>query len=218
MGGLGGALSPPSDRMPPQRDDLDRILHDLRGPLNSVVMHLEVLKRALAGEPDALASVVTIQHELSRLATLLPAAFEVLALERDSVERVSLRALVSRAIDEHGLSTVEVQDGSWPDVNGDPALLALAIAHLLKNALAATRAAGRADRPPRVGVETGRPGAVTLVVRDWGTGLRSTNPKVLIRLAGVGLLTVERVARLHGGHLSFAAPGNGAEVRLTLPA
>jgi signal transduction histidine kinase len=202
--------------MPAPRDDLDRILHDLRGPLNSVVMHLEVLKRALAGEPDALAGVGTIQQELSRLATMLPAAFEVLALERNTVERVSLRALVSRAIDEHGLSTVEVQDGSWPDVNGDPALLALAIGHLLKNAVAATRAAGT-DRQPRVGVETDRPDAVTLIVRDWGTGLRSTNPKVLIRLAGVGLLTVERVARLHGGHLSFAAPGDGAEVRLTLP-
>lgn len=204
--------------MPSPRDDLDRILHDLRGPLNSVVMHLEVLKRALAGEPDALASVATIQHELSRLAMMLPAAFEVMALERDTVERVSLRTLVSRAIDEHGLSTIEVQDGPWPDVNGDPGLLALAIAHLLKNAIAATRAAGRTDHPPRVGVETDRPGSVTLVVRDWGTGLRSTNPKVLIRLAGVGLLTVERVARLHGGHLSFAAPGDGAEVRLTLPA
>jgi signal transduction histidine kinase len=204
--------------MPAPRDDLDRILHDLRGPLNSVVMHLEVLKRALAGEPDALASVGTIQQELSRLATMLPAAFEVLALERNTVERVSLRALVSRAIDEHALSTVELQDGCWPDVNGDPALLALAIAHLLKNAIAATRAAGRTDRQPRVGVETDRPDAVTLVVRDWGTGLRSTNPKILIRLAGVGLLTVERVARLHGGHLSFAATGDGTEVRLTLPA
>jgi signal transduction histidine kinase len=68
-----------------------------------------------------------------------------------------------------------------------------------------------------VAVETAEPGRVTLVVRDWGTGFRSTDPKVLVRLAGVGLLTVERVARLHGGRLSFASPGDGAEVRLTLP-
>jgi signal transduction histidine kinase len=204
--------------MPPPREDLDRILHDLRGPLNSVVMHLEVLKRTLTGDPEALASLTTIQHELSRLATMLPAAFDVIALERGDVERVNLRALVQRAIDEHRLFAVEVQDGRWPDVNGDAALLVLAIAHLLRNALAATRAGGRTDHPPRVGVETDHPGSVTLVVRDWGTGLKSTNPKVLIRLAGVGLLTVERVARLHGGRLSFASPGEGAEVRLTLPA
>ena len=204
--------------MPRPRDDLDRILHDLRGPLNSVAMHLELLKRALSDDPDALHSVATIQHELSRLATMLPAAFDVIALEREAVERVSLRTLVLRAIDEHRLSGVEVVDGAWPEVTGDPHLLTLAIAHLVRNAWGATRAAGRTDRPPRVGVETGDAGSVTLVVRDWGTGLKSTNPKVLIRLAGVGLLTVERVARLHGGRLSFASPGDGAEVRLTLPA
>jgi signal transduction histidine kinase len=96
--------------------------------------------------------------------------------------------------------------------------LVLAIAHLVRNALAASRAAGRTHQPPRVAVDTGEPGHVTLVVRDWGTGFKHSNPKGLVRLAGVGLLTVERVARLHGGRLSFASPGDGAEVRLTLPA
>jgi signal transduction histidine kinase len=204
--------------LPPSREDLDRILHDLRGPLNSMVMHVEVLKRALADDPDALVSVATIQGELSRLARMLPSAFEVLSLERADVARVGLRTLVDRAIAEHGLSPVDVDDGPWPEVAGDPALLVLAIAHLLRNASAATRAAGRTEPPPRVSVDTTEPGRVTLVVRDWGTGFRSTNPKVLIRLAGVGLLTVERVARLHGGRVAFASPPDGAEVRLTLPA
>ena len=200
------------------REDLDRILHDLRGPLNSMVMHVEVLKRALADDPDALASVAALQGELGRLARMLPAAFEVLALERGEVARVSLRALVDRALVEHRLPAVQVQEGPWPDVDVDAELVILAIAHLVRNALAATDAAGRTDRPPRLAVETGGPGRVTLVVRDWGTGLPNTNPKVLIRLAGVGLLAVERVVRLHAGRLSFASPGDGAEVRLTLPA
>ena len=204
--------------MPPPREDLDRILHDLRGPLNSMVMHVEVLKRALADDPDALASVTAIQQELSRLTRMLPAAFDVLALERGEIARVNLRALVDRALVEHRLPKVEVQDGAWPQIDGDADLLVLAIAHLVRNALAATRASGRDDPPPRIAVETTEPGRVTLVVRDWGTGFKKTNPRVLVRLAGVGLLTVERVARLHGGRLSFAAPGDGAEVRLTLPA
>jgi signal transduction histidine kinase len=204
--------------MSPPREDLDRILHDLRGPLNSMVMHVEVLKRVLAEDPDALVSVTAIQGELARLTRMLPTAFDVLGLERGEVGRVNLRALVERALVEHRLPKIQVQDGAWPDVRGDGDLLVLAIAHLVRNALAATSAAGRTDPPPRVSVDTGEPGRVTLVVRDWGTGFKSTNPKVLVRLAGVGLLTVERVARLHGGHLSFASPGDGAEVRLTLPA
>jgi len=205
-------------KSPPPREDLDRILHDLRGPLNSMVMHVEVLKRVLADDPDALASVSAIQQELSRLTRMLPAAFDVLSLERGQVGRVSLRALVDRALVEHRLAAVQVQDGAWPEVDGDADLLVLAIAHLLRNALAATRAAGRTDPPPRVAVDTAEPGHVTLTVRDWGTGFKNSNPKGLVRLAGVGLLTVERVARLHGGRLSFASPGDGAEVRLTLPA
>jgi signal transduction histidine kinase len=204
--------------MRPIREDLDRILHDLRGPLNSASIHLEVLKRAVADDPDALSSVTMIQQGLSRMAAMLPAAFGVISLERGDVKRLNLRALVQRAIDEHGLAAVEVDEGPWPEINGDGDLLALAIAHLLRNAITATRDGGRTDRPPRARVETDRPDSVTLVVRDWGRGFKSTNPKVLIRLAGVGLLTVERVARLHGGQLSFVNPGNGAEVRLTLPA
>jgi signal transduction histidine kinase len=66
---------------------------------------------------------------------------------------------------------------------------------------------------------------VALVVRDEGPGLRTTNSRALIRLAisaagrpSVGLLTVERVARLHGGALDLgAARGGGAEAVLTLP-
>ena len=204
--------------MPPLREDLDRILHDLRGPLNSATMHLEVLKRAVADDRDALANVALIQQELSRLAAMLPKAFSVIALERGDVKRVGLRALVQRAIDEHGLSPVEVQEGAWPEVNGDADLLVLAIAHLLRNAIAAMREAGRAERPARVSVEIEGRAEVTLIVRDWGRGFKGANPKVLIRLGGVGLITVERVARLHGGRLHLTTPGDGAEVRLTLPA
>jgi len=200
------------------REDLDRILHDLRGPLNAMVMHVEVLKRVLAADADALASVATIQQELARLARLLPAAFDVLGLERGEVARVNLRSLVDRALVEHRLAAVQVQDGAWPDVEGDADLLMLAIAHLVRNALAATHSAGRTDHPPRVAVDTAEPGRATLVVRDWGAGFKNSNPKLQIRLNGVGLLTVERVARLHGGQLSFGSPGVGAEVRLTLPA
>jgi sensor histidine kinase regulating citrate/malate metabolism len=62
-------------------------------------------------------------------------------------------------------------------------------------------------------------------VRDHGSGLRSTNPKVIIRLRssgkpghqGVGLLRVERIARLHGGSVRFEAPGPGARVTLLVP-
>jgi signal transduction histidine kinase len=207
-------------------EDLERLLHDLRGPLNAMSMHAEVLKRAIGPEDAAAtASVRTIQHETERLADMLVAAIGIVALERTASERVSLRSIVDIAREEAGAKDVVVREGPWPEVVGDPRLLGLAIGHLLRNAMEATDAKGAGTPPPEVSVENGG-GAVRLSVRDHGAGLRSTNPKVMIRLRasakpghqGVGLMIVERVARLHGGVLAFADATPGARVTLQLRA
>ena len=66
------ASPPPEDvRRPTLPADLERLLHDLRGPLNSAVMHLEVVKRAGVDDPLAKQSLETIGQELVRLARML---------------------------------------------------------------------------------------------------------------------------------------------------
>jgi signal transduction histidine kinase len=206
--------------------DLDRLLHDLRGPLNALTMHLEAVRRAGPDNPAGRASLEAARQEVDRLAQLLPAAFEVAALERGRVSRLNLGGLVRSALARHGVASIAVADEAWPDVEGDPDLLGLAVAHLTRNALAATRAAGADRPPPRVSWRPAGSGRVALVVRDWGTGLRTANSRALIRLAlspvtgrpSVGLLTVERVARLQGGDLELhAAADGGVEAMLTLP-
>jgi C4-dicarboxylate-specific signal transduction histidine kinase len=80
-------------------------------------------------------------------------------------------------------------------------------------------------RSPRVSAAVeGR--EVQVRVQDWGPGLRATDPKLVIRPwhsskpghRGLGLVTAERVARLHGGALRFATSPDGALVTLVLPA
>jgi signal transduction histidine kinase len=212
--------------MPGLPGDLDRILHDLRGPLNSIAMHAEVLRRAVREDGVASESVRTIQQELERLAEMLVAAGDVLSLERGQSRRVNLREVVDAALDGARLKNVTVTPGAWPDVDADPALLGRAVAHLVENALDATQAAGAGTPPPELSPETDGGGTVALVVRDFGVGVKSTNPKVLIRLRhpskpghqGTGLIAVERIARLHGGSLRFESPGRGTRVVLVLPA
>lgn len=208
-------------------EDLDRLLHDLRGPLNALTMHLEVLKRLSRGDPAALQSLEAIQQEALRLAMLLPAAFSVMALEPAPPTRLDLGVLVRRAVEAEGAGRVSVAEGPWPEILGDEHLLVPAVAHLVRNALTATEAAGPGRRLPHVGFRPGEAGRVVLSVRDWGTGLRTTNPRALIRLAlspksgrpTLGLVTAERVARLHGGTLTFdSPPGGGAEVAMLLEA
>jgi signal transduction histidine kinase len=202
--------------------ELARLLHDLRGPLNSAVMHLEVLTRTVADDPISADSLRTVLQQLARLSDMLPAAFAVAALEAGPPSRVSLRGLVERARAEPSLKAIQVLDGPWPEVSGDAALLEAAIGHLLRNAAEATPAGGRA---PEVSAALEADG-VALSVRDWGTGLPNAAPKVLGRLLhstkpghrGIGLVTVERIARLHGGSMSFEVLPDGTRAMLRLAA
>ena len=206
----------------PLPPDLGRLLHDLRGPLNSLTMHAEVLKRTVRDDPLAADSLRTVLEQLGRLAEMLPAAFAVASLERGDWGVVDLGAVAAAARGDAG-GPVTLADGRWPTVRGDAELLTLALAHLFRNAVEATAAAAGAP-PPQVGASVdGEETRVT--VRDWGPGLRTTDAKLLIRLLhstkpghrGLGLVTVERIARLHGGTLAFESPGAGTLVTLSLP-
>ena len=202
--------------------ELARLLHDLRGPLNSAVMHLEVLKRIVAEDPASADSLRTVLQQLVRLSEMLPAAFSVAALETAALERVSLHTVAARARQEPGLESARLAPGPWPEVDADEALLTLAVGHLIRNAVEATAPGAPAPEVSAGSTDDG----VVLAVRDWGRGLPTSNPKLLVRLLhstkaghrGLGLVSVERVARLHGGSLAFEALPDGARVTLRLPA
>src|SRR5206468_3810530 len=144
---------------------------------------------------------------------------------RREARPVDLGAVVRGALEDTGAKEVSVAGGAWPTVTGDPELLRRALAHLVENAVDATREAGRGTQVPEVRAERDGAGLVALVVRANGPGLKSTNPKVWIRLRGttktghqgLGLVTVERIARLHGGSLRFDSPGVGTQAVLLLP-
>jgi signal transduction histidine kinase len=184
-------------------------------------MHLEVVKRAVPHDLPAKQSIDTVLQEVERLAVMLPAAFQVVALEAGELHALDVRALVEGVVKEHGFTAVTLAPAPWPRALGDERLLALAVQHLLRNALEAT--AKDAPRAPHVSAHT-TPEGVVLSVRNWGATLPSTSPKVVIRLGsrrkpghqGVGLVTVERIARLLGGALRFETPEDGADVRLVL--
>jgi signal transduction histidine kinase len=204
----------------PLPGELARLLHDLRGPLNSAGIHLEVLKRAVADDPVAADSLRTIVQQLARVAAMLPDALTVAAIEAGVLQPISLRDVAARAAEPYGAAVI-VEEGAWPTVRGDAAALALALGEVIGNAVEATK---EGAPPPRVtAVIAG--GEVIVSVRDRGEGLRTTNPKLLIRLGhstkpghrGYGLLIAERVARLHNGRLTFESTPEGATVSLVLP-
>jgi len=211
-------------RRAPLPADLDRLLHDLRGPLNSAVLHLQALKRRIGEDPTAGASLQSIQQEVERLAAMLPVAFSLCALEMGPSRPLLLRSVVESAIDERARKRVHVDPGPWPEIDGDERLLVLAARQLILNALDA----GGEDGEVRVSIEI-EPGdgqTVALVVRDSGAGFKTKNTDAVVRLMagakpghlGVGLLVAQRVARMHGGVLTLETDASGGVVRLVLRA
>ena len=210
-------------RQAPLPVDLDRLLHDLRGPLNAAVLHLQALKRLVGDDDAAQVSLQSIQKELDRLTAMLPVAFAVGALEMGPRRRVLLRSIVESATDAAMRKRVRVEESAWPEVDGDERLLVLAMQQLLANALEASSEDGEV----RVAVEPGERGIVAIVVRDAGKGFPTRNPNAAVRLMagtkpghlGIGLLVAQRIARLHGGALTVeTAPEGGGIVRFAVAA
>ena len=197
-----------------------RMSHVLRGSLQGALLNLQALAVTLDTDTAAEETIGVVREELLRGSRMLLAAFEIMSLELGPVTRINLEALVRRALDEHGVDRVVVVPGAWPEVTGDARLLALAVAHLARNAREATLPRKRA--PEIRGDE--RDGSVEVTIRDWGRGFGAEKPpgrafgSSRADHAATGLLTAERIARLHGGRLSFESLSRGTEVRLSLPA
>jgi signal transduction histidine kinase len=199
------------------RSELDAIDHALRGGLNTTLLNLQLLANAIGPEAAGGVLIERARGEINRLAELLlPAALSVLALEIKRTERVDLRQLVTSTLPQHGFDRVVLSPGPSPTVSGDPDLLALALVHLTRNAVAATPEEGP---PPRIDLGVG-PGQALLRVTN---ACREAIPAVINgNIAGRrghlgGLVIVTRVARLHGGALMYEVVDDQLVARLTIP-
>ncbi len=200
--------------------EIYRMSHVLRGSLQTTLLNVQSLAVTLAGDAEAQESIRIIRQELLTAGRMLLAAFEICSLELGDVRRMNLRALVKRALQESGVEGIVLSPGTWPDVVGDAQLLGHAIAHLARNAATATPPR---TRPPEIHAASRRDGGVSVRVRDWGGGFGAVEPPGRAFSSGrpehaaTGLLTVERIARLHGGSLSFESSSRGTAVSLSLP-
>jgi signal transduction histidine kinase len=168
-----------------------------------------------------------------RMASLIDALLGLSRLSRTEVarERVDLSELARTVLDElagaepsRSVETI-VEDGLV--VTGDPRLLRAVLENLLGNALKFTRGRDPARIELRRATHEGSP---CYCVRDNGAGF---NMEYLGRLFtpfqrlhktgqfegnGVGLATVERIIRRHGGRVwADGVPEQGASFYFTLP-
>lgn len=210
------------------------VSHDLRAPLRSLAGFSEILLEDYGGQFDARGEryLNHIRNASEEMGQLIDALLQLSRLTRAEMRRecVNVTALARdiigslRSNEPQRAVSVSIPDGMTDQA--DPRLLRVVLDNLLGNAWKFTRRQDRAC----IEVETiARNGVPLYVVRDNGAGFDMAYAAKLFapfqRLhgvrdfegTGIGLATVQRIIRRHGGRIwAEAAPGAGATFYFTL--
>ena len=210
------------------------VSHDLRGPLRSINGFSQLVLEEYADKLDENGRrfLEYIRGGTLRLSELTDALLELARVARAPLKRepVDLSALAARAAEElrrgdpERVCTVEIEPGLTAE--GDARLLGALVTNLMDNAWKFT--GKRADARIQVGRTAGG-GVPAFFVRDNGAGFDMQAARKLFTPfqrqhgeqefegTGIGLATVQRIVRRHGGRVwCEAAPDRGATFYFTL--
>lgn len=209
------------------------LAHEIRNPLNSVSLNMQMLEEDLGGDSEGGTRrlLALTRGEIGRLERLVsdflayarPRALERRRLHAGSLLEHARELLAGQAAAQRVTLRVEEHDaGTW--IEGDPQQLLQLVLNLAQNALAACH-----DRrmPGKVTLRAWRDGGrLAIEVEDDGVGIPAEEQKRIWDVfystrkggTGLGLAIVQRIAASHGGELELhSAPGEGTRVRLWLP-
>jgi signal transduction histidine kinase len=212
------------------------VSHDLRAPLRALHGFAESLAEdageRLHGEERKLLD--RIQTSAGRMDRIIE---DLLALSRAGNHRIEKEVVnlgdIARSVIEELRAGSPERTVDWEIESGllawgDAGLLRLVVQNLIGNAFKYTE-----QKPSArivIGIESRAPEAVTYFVRDDGIGFDPEMADKLFRPfsrlhgadefegTGIGLATVERIVRRHGGSVSaYGSNGEGATFRFRLP-
>lgn len=208
-----------------------QITHEVRNPLNSMSLNVEMLEEELAGAGGEAKTLLTaIAAEIERLTEITEGYLGFARLPRPRLERTPTNAVVDGLLkfvrEEAESAGVKVESdftSDVPDVLADENQLRQALLNVVRNAVQAMKPAGG---HLRVGTRSAGAG-VEMVFSDDGPGI---SPKDLARIfdpffstktegTGLGLPLTQQIIEEHGGTIACASePGRGTTFTIRLPA
>ena len=219
------------------------VAHEVKNPLNAMMIHLELLRQRVAApvgagaragvataepSPEAQAHVEIISHEIKRLDEVMQGFLKFSRPEDLTLQPVRLSSLFDEVVrivqpeaDRTGVAlSVDCRD--VPDVNGDPAMLRQAFLNLALNACQAMPNGGSL----RIQCGAARDRRVAIRFTDTGLGIKPEHLEKIFNLyfttkekgSGIGLSMVYRTIQMHDGEIEVqSTPGSGTTFSVLLP-
>ncbi|MDE2454739.1 MAG: histidine kinase, partial [Burkholderiales bacterium] len=210
------------------------VSHDLRAPVRVVEGFTRILKEDYGRALDRVGNdhLDRVLGAAARMNLMIDALLTLAKLSQQPLARqpVNLSQLAAYIVDElrrgapERVAEIEIEPGL--QANGDPTLLRLVLENLLGNAW---KYSARTKKTHIVFESELHEGRRAFVVRDNGAGFDMRGAERLFGLfqrlhsandfpgTGVGLASVQRIVRRHGGQVwADAEPGRGAAFHFTL--
>jgi len=207
-----------------------RVAHEIKNPLNSIALRLEVLRGHITdGSPDADAEISVLTEEVTRLDRVVRTFLDFnrpvnLSFEDTDVGQMisEIRDFITPEAEMRGVvCTIDAPEEPVV-VRADNNLLRQAFLNIAMNAVEAMSNGGEL----RIEI---RPDGSSCEVRfrDTGPGIATANQEKIFQLYyttkprgnGIGLAMTFRAIQIHGGTIQVQSePGNGTEFVVQLPA
>lgn len=203
--------------------------HEVKNPLNAMMIHVELLRERLSGAPaEVRENLEVIKSEIGRLDRLVqgflrfvrPQEFDPKPLDLNALLQ-EVAALLEAEWSSHEVGFELLLAPALPSVTGDQELLRQALLNVLLNACQAMPQGGVV----RVATESARE-VIVVRIADEGVGIPAEDLERIFNLYfttrpdgnGVGLSMVYRIVQLHDGRIDVTSSvGRGTTLTIQFP-
>ncbi len=205
------------------------VAHEVKNPINAIVVHLEVLRQKLQQvDPDTRRHMDVIGSEIQRLDRVVQTLVDFTRPVELRLADLDLRNLIEEVVvlaspdaERHGVSIERQLDGAALPVKADSDLVKQALLNIVLNGVQAMPEGGPLT------IATARNDDEAMIeVRDHGAGIPAEIRGRIFNLyfttkpsgSGIGLAMTYRVMQLHNGSVEYeTAEGRGTTFRLRFP-